>query len=81
MTARAAKILEEVKELSPVEQQELIDSILRAMSVVPAAATSPRKRIADVAGKYRPLAGNGEKDHDRGFAEAILRSKNPSRSP
>jgi hypothetical protein len=81
VTAKAAKILEEVKRLSPAEQRELIDSILRETSAAPATAVSPRKHIGDVAGKYRPLPANGEKDHDQGFAEAILQSKNPPRSP
>jgi hypothetical protein len=80
MTAKAAKILEEVKRLSAAEQRELIDSILRETNTVTATAVSPRKHIAEVAGKYHPLAANGEKDHDRGFAEAIVQSKNPPRS-
>jgi hypothetical protein len=78
VTAKAAKILEEVEQLSPPEQRELIDSILRESSGVSSSATAPSKPIADIAGKYRPLSPNRDKDHSQGFAEAILQSKNPS---
>ena len=36
---------------------------------------SKTKKISEVTGKFKPISGKNLKDHDQGFAEAILASK------
>jgi hypothetical protein len=75
MTATATHILEEFRQLAPAEKREVFQAIARETTTPPAPAAQPRKTIADVAGKHRPIPMDDLKDHDRWFAEAIMASK------
>ncbi len=75
MTATAEQILEQVRKLSPADQWELREAILRETTASRAQPGERRKTIADVAGKYSPQPAVEAKDHDDAFAEAITASK------
>ena len=75
MTARAAEILEQFRQLPRAEQRELTEAILREATESRGQPRRRRKTIADIAGKYRPTPTDDAKDHDRGFAEAVSASK------
>ena len=71
MTAQAVQILDGFRSLPPTEQRAVYEAILREVPNL----DSGRKRIADIAGKYRPLPDNGVSDHDRALTDAIAASK------
>ncbi len=75
MTATATHILDEFKRLTPGEQREVFAAIVQETAAPPVPAGKPRKTIADVAGRHRPIPMDDLKDHDRGFVEAIMASK------
>ena len=75
MTTTAAHIVEEFKRLTPAEKREVFQAIVQEVAPPTVATGKPRKTIAEVAGKYRPIPAEGMKDHDIWFAEAIMASK------
>ena len=75
MSTAAAQILKQFSQLSAPEKRDVSEAILREATKMGAQASRPRKSVADVAGKYRPLPDNGTSDHNRSFAEAIFQSK------
>jgi hypothetical protein len=68
MSTKAQAILDEIRALPPKEQREVSNFILEHLVSVP--PPSPRRAIADIAGKYRAKPDPEAKDHDRGFAAA-----------
>lgn len=76
MSPKTAQFLEQFRKLPPTERREVCELILRE-SLQPNHA-SPRKTIADIAGKYRPHPDKVAKPHDQWFAEAIHSSKGPA---
>jgi hypothetical protein len=69
MSTKAQAMLDEIRSLSPDEQREISNFILRHLVSIPT-TSSRRRTIADVAGKYRATPDTDAKDHDRGFAAA-----------
>jgi hypothetical protein len=69
MSTKAQAVLEEFQRLPLPEQREVSEFILRQLARVPQPA-SPRRTIAEIAGKYHTRPDPKAKDHDRGFAEA-----------
>jgi len=76
MSPETAQFLEQFRKLPPTERREVCELILRE-TLQPNHA-SPRKTIADIAGKYRPGPDKVAKPHDQWFAEAIHISKGPA---
>lgn len=76
MGGTAMQILEQFRKLTPLEQRELFEVILHECGN----AVRKSRTIAEIAGKYEPLAETVE-THDGAFADAILSSKagRPSR--
>jgi hypothetical protein len=69
MSTKAQAILDEIRALPPKEQRELSDFLMHHFLPV-TIPSSPRRTIADIAGKYRANPDPEAKDHDRGFAAA-----------
>ena len=80
MTKGSAELLEKVRNLPVAERQELCEAIIREGLAARRQAGQPKKRIADIAGKYSPEPFEDAAAHDRGFVEAILASKGRSRA-
>jgi len=68
MSTKAQAILDEIRALPPNEQREVSTFILQYFVAAP--LPSLKRRIADIAGKYRPDPDWAAKDHDLGFADA-----------
>jgi hypothetical protein len=80
MTKGTSELLEKVRKLPAAERQELCEAIIREGLAARRPAGPPKKRIADIAGKYSPELFEDAADHDRGFVEAIIASKGRSRA-
>jgi hypothetical protein len=59
--------LEEIQALPPAEQREVSHFILQHLAAVP--PLSRRRKISDIAGKYRADPDLEAKNHDREFAQ------------
>jgi len=70
----SAEILAQFRKLSPSEQRELFQAMLQQSFLANTAARHSRT-LDEVLGKFSPQPDPEAKDHDRGFAEAILASK------
>ena len=66
--SKARAILEEIQALPPAEQGEICHFILEHLAALP--PLSRRRKISDIAGKYRADPDLEAKDHDCGFATA-----------
>ena len=75
MTATAAHILEEFRQLAPAEKREVLATITQEVAAPSVPPGQPRKTIADLPA-FRPVLDMSDlKPHDRWFAEAIMASK------
>ena len=75
MTVSSRKLLEDALRLPAGELREVGEALLREIAARDLARLPTGRSVAEVAGKYRPLASRDAEDHDAGFAEAILASK------
>jgi hypothetical protein len=73
MSPETAQFLEQFRKLPPTERRAVCELILRESLHLD--HDSPRKTIADIAGKYHPRPDDASKPHDQWFAEAIRASK------
>ena len=70
---QAQAILEEIQALAPAEQREVSHFILEHLVALP--PLSRRRKISDIAGKYRADPDPEAKDHNCGFvASARVRT-------
>lgn len=81
MTKGTAELLDKVRKLPVAERQELCEAIVREGLAARKQSGPAKKKIADIAGNYSPQPFEGAGDHDRGFVEAIVASKDRSIQP